>query len=79
MQKDTSNLLAELKDCSDFPGARREINRLISGRRAECAYFGKDEQVAEKEVAMYKIALEALKGSALVLDSACFLKVIDNG
>lgn len=71
--------LEALKDCSDFPGARREINRLISGRRAECAYFGKDEQAAEKEVAMYKIALEALKGSALVLDSACFLKVIDNG
>lgn len=73
------NAMEALKELSDFPGARREINRLIAGRRAECAYFGKDEQEAEKEIEMYKIALEALKGSSLVLDSACFLKVIDNG
>ncbi len=71
--------LEALKDCSDLPSAKREISRLISGRRAECAYFGKDEQKTEKEVAMYKNAWEAIKSSALVLDSACFLKVIENG
>lgn len=73
------NALEALKDCSDLLGARREINRLISGRRAECAYFGKDAQETEKEVAMYKSALEAIKSSTLILDSVCFLKVIDNG
>ena len=73
------NALEALKDCSDLPGARREISRLISGRRAECAYFGKDEKETEKEVAMYKSAWEAIKSSQLVLDSVCFLKVIDNG
>lgn len=73
------NALEALKDCSDLPGARREISRLISGRRAECAYFGKDEQETEKEVDMYKSAWEAIKSSTLVLDSVCFLKVIENG
>ena len=68
-----------LKDCSDLPGAKREIGRLIAGRRAECAYFGKDEQETEKEIAMYKRAWEAIKSSTLVLDSVCFLMVVDNG
>lgn len=68
-----------LKDCSDLTGAKREIGRLIAGRRAECMYFGKDEQETEKEVAMYQNAWEAIRSSALVLDSLCFLKVIDNG
>ena len=71
--------LESLKDCADLPGARREINRLIAGRRAECAYFGKDEQEAEKEVAMYKNALEAIRTSTIVLDSVCFIKVRNNG
>ena len=71
--------LESLKDCSDLPGARREISRLISGRRAECAYFGKDEQETEKEVAMYQNAWEAIKSSKLALDSVCFLKVYNNG
>jgi hypothetical protein len=68
-----------LKDCSDLTGAKREIGRLIAGRRAECMYFGKYEQETEKEVAMYQNAWEAIRSSALVLDSLCFLKVIDNG
>lgn len=73
------NAKEALKDCSDFLGARREIARLIAGRRAECAYFGKDEEETEAEIVMYKNAWEAIKASTLVLDSVCFLKVIDNG
>lgn len=67
-----------LSDCSDLVGAKREIGRLIAGRRAECAYFGKDEQDTEKEIAMYKNAWEAIRSSSLVLDSVCLLKVSDN-
>lgn len=73
------NALEALKDCSDLRGANREIKRLISGRRAECVYFGKDEKETEKAIAMYNSAWEAIKASNLVLDSICFLRVIDNG
>lgn len=73
------NALEVLKECSDLLSAKREIGRLISGRRAECAYFGKDEEATENEVAMFQCAWEAIKSSQLVLDSVCFLKVIDNG
>ena len=67
-----------MKDCSDLHGAKREIARLIAGRRAECTYFGKDEREIEKEIAMYINAWEAIKTSTLVLDSVCFIKVVEN-
>lgn len=79
LHKARRDALEALKDCSDLLGARREINRLIAGRRAECTYFGKDELETEKEIAMYKNAWEAIKSSTLILDSVCFLKVINNG
>jgi ATP-dependent helicase HepA len=73
----TTRALNSLKECADFQGARREINRLIAGRRAECAYFGKDENETEREVQMYQNAWEALINSDLVLDSVCFMRVIE--
>ena len=73
----TTRALNSLKECADFQGARREINRLIAGRRAECAYFGKDEDETEREVQMYQNAWEALINSDLVLDSVCFMRVIE--
>ena len=76
-KKATTKALNTLKECADFQGAKREINRLIAGRRAECAYFGKNQEETEIEVQMYKNAWDAIINSTLALDSVCFMRVID--
>jgi ATP-dependent helicase HepA len=61
---------------SDLQTAKREIKRIINGYRAECLYFGKDISDVENKQTAYKLAYEALIHSKLVLDSACFLRVV---
>lgn len=63
---------------SDLKTAKREIQRIINGYMAECVYFGKDEAIIEEKRIAYKLAYGALTRSRLVLDSACFLKVVKN-
>jgi ATP-dependent helicase HepA len=63
-------------ESSDLPTAKREIGRIINGYLSEALYFGKDESVVEEKRNAYKKAYYALTHSRLVLDSACFLKVV---
>lgn len=54
----------------------KEIKRIKYGYKAECLYFGKDMIDVEFKQEAYNLAYMALKNSKLILDSACFLRVV---
>ena len=67
--------LAEMKGQSDLETAQKEMQRIINGYRAECQYFERDTANVDEKVALYRVALRALKLATPALDSACFLRV----
>lgn len=67
---------AIFKESADLATAKREIKRIMNGYRAECLYFGKDMTDVESKQEAYKLAYKALSHSKLILDSACFLTVV---
>lgn len=66
-------------DEADLVSAKKEVKRLIAGRRAEYLYFDKDTDELDEAIEMYKVIWEALRTSELVLDSVCFLRVQKDG
>ena len=62
---------------ADLATAKREIQRIINGYMAECTYFGKDEDVVEEKRTAYKLAYNALANSRRIIDSVCFLRVVN--
>lgn len=69
---------AMMEDVANIKEARREINRIIAGRKAELAYFNKNADQIEQEIEMYREARAAISNPKLVLDSICFFEVIPN-
>ena len=69
----------KLMEGSDLKTARKEMQRLVNGRRAECAYFERDEKEADLLDKHMQLVYQALKNTKPVLDAACFLRVRKNG
>ena len=69
----------KLMEGSDLKTARKEMQRLVNGRRAECAYFERDEKAADLLDKHMQLVYQALKKTKPVLDAVCFLRVRKNG
>lgn len=69
----------ELHEESDLISAKSEMQRVLNGYRAECVYFGREDNKAKSEEKKFQYTLEAMKKTAPVLDAVCFLRVRENG
>ena len=76
-----ANMIArkKLAEDSDLKTARKEMQRLVNGRRAECVYFERNEDEADLLENQMQLVFQALKNTKPVLDAVCFLRVRKNG
>ena len=68
-----------LKEAADLSFAKKEMNRVLNGYRAECLYFGKDDSGIDSKSKEFELTYRALASSKPVLDAVCFLRVRRNG
>lgn len=66
----------QCKEESDIETARREIQRLVNGREAEYTYLQKDMREISQMREQYQAIYNTLRNPAILLDSACFIKVV---
>ena len=59
--------------------AKKELQRVLNGYRAECIYFDRDNSAVEEKVKVFTATLRALTSTRPVLDAVCFLRVRKNG
>ena len=69
----------KLVEGSDLKTARKEMQRLVNGRRAECVYFERSEKEADLLDKKMQLVYQALTKTKPVLDAVCFLRVRKNG
>ena len=70
---------ARLEKRSDLEAAKKEMQRVLNGYRAECIYFERDMSSVEERAQLFDITLRALKNAKPELDAVCFLRVRSNG
>lgn len=70
---------ARLGKRSDLEAAKKEMQRVLNGYRAESIYFERDMSGVEERAHMFDVTLRALKNAKPVLDAVCFLRVRNNG
>ena len=68
-----------LEKRSDLEAAKKEMQRVLNGYRAECIYFERDMSSVEERAQLFDITLRALKNAKPELDAVCFLRVRSNG
>lgn len=71
--------LKKLRTESDLVSAKNEMQRVLNGYLAECKYFNRDEDIAEKKAIIFEKTYKALADATPKLDAVCFLKVRKNG
>lgn len=64
---------------SDLSSAKKEMQRVLNGYRAECMYFERDNSIVEEKNQVFKATFNALKSAKPILDAVCFLRVRKNG
>lgn len=65
----------QLRQNADFEGAKREMQRVLNGDRAECLYFDREMSGVEEKMHVFEATLRALKRARPVLDAVCYLRV----
>lgn len=68
-----------MREESDVVSAKKEMQRVLNGYRAECIYFDRDNSAVEEKVKVFTATLRALTSTRPVLDAVCFLRVRKNG
>ena len=63
---------------SNISAARKEMQRVLNGYRAECLYFERDTAIVEQKKEIFQLTLRALKNARPELDAVCFLRVKSN-
>ena len=74
-----SRACTRLEKRSNLVAAEKEMQRVLSGYRAECIYFERDMSGVEERERVFDVTLRALKNAKPVLDAVCFLRVRTNG
>jgi hypothetical protein len=74
-KKAKSEVVEKVKEKSDLPLAKREMERLLNGFKAEALYFDKNLDNVEEVERTYKGLFEGLKKPKILVDSLSFLKV----
>lgn len=68
-----------LEKRSDLEAAKKEMQRVLNGYRAECIYFEQDMSGVDERAELFDVTLRALKNAKPVLDAVCFLRVRGHG
>ena len=68
-----------MRERSDIASAKKEMQRVLNGYRAECMYFERDDSIVEEKTKVFNATLRALTSAKPVLDAVCFLRVRKNG
>jgi hypothetical protein len=68
-----------LQEESDLTSAKKEMQRVLNGYRAECLYFEHDDSIVKEKIQVFKATLKALTSARPVLDAVCFFRVRKNG
>lgn len=63
----------------DIKSIRLEMQRILTGYKAECLYFDREITVVKEKLDLYNETLTAIKKATPKLDSVCFFKVRING
>ena len=71
--------LVAMRENSDIASAKKEMQRVLNGYRAECMYFDRDDSIVEEKAKVFSATLRALTSARPVLDAVCFLRVRKNG
>ncbi|MBQ8514249.1 MAG: DEAD/DEAH box helicase family protein [Ruminococcus sp.] len=71
--------VAAMQEASDLASAKKEMQRVLNGYRAECMYFERDKRIADEKVRIFNAVWKALTSARPVLDAVCFLRVRKNG
>ena len=74
-----SKAVEKMKAQADLGAARREMNRVVNGYRAECLFFDRNPEIVQEKERIFNATMEALKTSLPVLDAVCYLRVRKNG
>lgn len=69
----------KMKETSDLATAKKEMQRILNGYRAESMFFNKDNRIVEEKAKIFNATLKALSHAKPNLDAVCFLKVKKNG
>lgn len=68
-----------MRERSDIASAKKEMQRVLNGYRAECMYFERDDSIVEEKTKVFNATLRALTSAKPVLDAVCFLRVRKHG
>lgn len=71
--------LVAMREESDMVSAKKEMQRVLNGYRAECMYFDRDNSIVEEKAKVFNVTLSALTSARPILDAVCFLRVRKNG
>ena len=71
--------VAAMRKASDLSSAKKEMQRVLNGYRAECMYFERDDRTIDEKLNTFRATLKALTSAKPVLDAVCFLRVRKNG
>lgn len=71
--------IVAMRDESDLASAKKEMQRVLNGYRAECMYFERDDCIVDEKLKIFNATYKALTSAKPVLDAVCFLRVRKNG
>lgn len=65
----------KMKEQSDIKAAKKEMQRIINGYKAEALYFEQSLDLVSEKITLYHETLKALQSAKPLLDSVCFVRV----
>lgn len=71
--------VAVMREISDLSSAKKEMQRVLNGYRAECIYFERDNSIIAENTKTFQATLKALTSAKPILDAVCFFRVRKNG
>lgn len=66
---------SKMKEQAEIGGAKKEMQRIINGYKAEALYFERSVNIISEKTALYNATLKALQSAKPVLDSVCFVRI----
>jgi len=66
---------SKMKEQAEIKAAKKEMQRIINGYKAEALYFERSIDIVSKKITLYNASLKALQSAKPVLDSVCFVRV----
>jgi hypothetical protein len=65
----------KMKGQAEIKAAKKEMQRIINGYKAEALYFERSTDIVSKKITLYNATLKALQSAKPVLDSVCFVRI----